>query len=343
MKKIFFFLDKFGDLDHVRNLIFYLSSKNQVFIFQNQLNQSIDINDYVDQKLYNKLVFFPRIIFFFYKLVNKIRFNIRNKLINRIIFNILKLLNFFFSIKKKNNFLRLVDKKSSVIFVGHIDEKILNLKKKINFKSTYLLHAVKTHNGFYNRNFENLLKKKKYVKNLDLYIANNFNHWNSGGIQNEPLFLANPRYLKKFQFYKKRENKINLLLIIDKIKQSYLGNNFYYVNKEKYKEVLDFVLQFDENIIIKLHPSLDRREIRSFIDLEKYKKNIYVNEKKTEELIVQSEKIIGFGSSSLMDAFIYEKKILIPAHCLKYKSLFYECAPNNVSYNFNDFKTSSFL
>jgi hypothetical protein len=50
----------YGNENHTSktiNLIFYLSSKNQVFIFQNQLNQSIDINDYVYQKLYNKFFY----------------------------------------------------------------------------------------------------------------------------------------------------------------------------------------------------------------------------------------------------------------------------------------------
>jgi hypothetical protein len=337
MKKFFFFLDKFGDLDHARNLISYFSKKYQVFVLQSTLNNTVSVNDYIFQKLNDKLIFFPKGFFFLYRFLYGIKCRIKFNLSDRVLYNILKLLTYFFEKKKISLISKLVDKNSSVIFVGNLDKKIMNLKKIVNFKTVYLLHSARTHKGFHNNNFENFLRKKYYVKNLDVYVANNYNHWKSGGLRNKPIFLANPRYIRKFKFFNKVKNQIKLLLIIDKVKQSYQGNLFYYVNKKKYKEVLDFLLNLNQKIIIKLHPSLNPNELEEFIDLKKYKKNIDFSQKKTEELIAQSETIIGFGSTSLMDAFIYEKKILIPAHCLKYKSLFYECAPNNVSYNFNDF------
>jgi hypothetical protein len=295
------------------------------------------MNDYIFQKLNHKLIFFPEGIFFLYRFIYGIKCRIKFNLSNRFLFNILKLLTYFFEKKKFYLILKLVDDKSSLIFVGNLDKKIMNLKKIVNFKTIYLLHSARTHKGFYNNNFENFLRKKNYVKNLDVYVANNYNHWKAAGLSNKPFFLANPRYIKKFKFFSKEKNQIKLLLIIDKVKQSYQGKYFYYINKKKYKEVLDFLLNLNEKIIIKLHPSSNPNILEEFIDLKKYKKNIHFSQKKTEELIAQSEKIIGFGSTSIMDAFIYEKKILIPAHCLAYKSLFYECAPNNVSYNFNDF------
>jgi hypothetical protein len=338
MRKLFFFLDKFGDLDHARNLIFYFSKKYEVYIFQNQLNISIKIDDYIFQKLNDKLLFFPKKTFIFYKLITHIRCTVRLKFIDIISYNILKLLTFFFEYKKISKLKKILNDTSSVIFIGHPDEKILNLKKNINFKTIYLSHAARAHKGFYNKNFENFLKKKYYFKKLDFCISNNYNHWNAGGIKNKPIFLTNPRYIKRLKLYSKIKNKINFLLLIDKFKQSYQGNDFYYVNKNKYKEVLNFLFQLNERITIKLHPSLNFDVLKEFIDLKKYNKNICISEKKTEELIAQSKKIIGFGSVSLIDGFIYEKKVLIVAHCLEYKSLFYECCPNNVSYNFNDFK-----
>ena len=45
--------------------------------------------------------------------------------------------------------------------------------------------------------------------------------------------------LKNSELIMLLKNKINFILLIDKFKQSYQGNDFYYVNKNKYKEVIE--------------------------------------------------------------------------------------------------------
>ena len=129
---------------------------------------------------------------------------------------------------------------------------------------------------------------------------------------------------------------------MDKYKWCYNNKNFYAFNIKKLIQIVDYILKFNENknrkTIIKLHPSTNAKYYDKYFNFKKYNNcRLYVNEKKTEELIFQSDKIIGFGSSSILDAIFLKKNFLIPTHCLKYNSYFDYCCQERTSISFLDF------
>ena len=343
MKEVIFFTDKFGDLDHIRNIVFYLKKKEIIIhIFQNQLNHSISIKDYRYNNLSRYLKFFPENIFKLYNSLNRLELN---KYI-KIIFD--KILKIIFQFKKKRLFLKTVKIGTSIIFCGSIDQDLIKLKNFYNLKTTYLLHGLKTHSGFKDKTFQKFLEKKKLQNNLDNYIVSNLNQWRTGGLKNKAIFLANPRYgLHNNVFFKKKiKIKYDTLLILDKYEWSHNKKIFSAFDTQKLIQILDFILKFNENknrkTIIKFHPSTYAKYYDKIINFKEYNNyRLYINEKKTEELIIQSDKIIGFGSSSIMDAIFFKKNFLIPSHCLKYNSYFNFCCQERTSTSFFDF-TSKF-
>tara|TARA_B100000242_G_scaffold103448_1_gene71383 strand:+ start:2289 stop:3437 length:1149 start_codon:yes stop_codon:yes gene_type:complete len=342
MKEIIFFTNKFGDLDHIRNLIFYFEKKKfKIHILQNQLNNSISINDYKYNKIFKYLRYFPSNIFKVHNFVNYLRIKNKSKIFNFLSSYLLQISKKIFLYRKKKFFLKIIKEKSTVVFCGSIDNDILQLKNKLKFKTCYLLHGLKTHKGFKDKNFQKILEKKKLQKNLDRYIACNFNHWRTGGLKNRPFFLASPRYGIPNKIFKKNitKSKYETLVVLDKIKWNFGKKTFYAFKINELKKILDFLLKYsNKKTIIKFHPSLNVNYFDEIIDFKKFKNcEVFINEKRTEELIFSSKKIIGFGSSSLMDAIFLKKFFLFPIHCVNYNSYFVQCCPKNISTNFKDF------
>tara|TARA_B100000963_G_C22630445_1_gene674672 strand:- start:1666 stop:2814 length:1149 start_codon:yes stop_codon:yes gene_type:complete len=342
MKEIIFFTNRFGDLDHIRNLIFHLSKKKiKIHILQNQLNHSISLSDFEYNKISKYLRFYPRNLFKIYNFIHYLRLKNKSKIFNFLSWYLLQFIRKVFFYNKKKFFLNILKKNSSVIFCGSIDEDIIQLKDLFKFKTCFLLHGLKTHKGFKDKNFQKILEIKKTQKNLDRLIACNLNQWKTGGLKNKPIFLANPRYGMPKKIFKNnlKKKKYETLVILDKIKWNYGEKTFYAFKIKELIKILDFLLSYcNKKIVFKFHPSLDINYFNKFIDFKKFNNcEVFINERKTEELIFLSKKIIGFGSSSLMDAIFLNKKFLFPVHCTNYNSYFVQCCPKNISTNFKDF------
>ena len=135
MKEIIFFTNKFGDLDHIRNLIFYFEKKKfKIHILQNQLNNSISINDYKYNKIFKYLRYFPSNIFKVHNFVNYLRIKNKSKIFNFLSSYLLQISKKIFLKIKKKFFLKLIKEKSTVVFCGSIDNDILQLKNKLKFR-----------------------------------------------------------------------------------------------------------------------------------------------------------------------------------------------------------------
>jgi len=359
----FFFYKSFSDLDTLSPIVYIFSENNipqkKIYIIMHSLGRSTNLNDnelisfLKDRaKVYNFIIlnYLYKIYYFLMGsvIVNNLKkklyiFRVLNLLINKsiqyfFIFKLYVLLIFFFFIKKK----------STVLFFGNTNEACCKLIKFLNKNSKIILisHGLKTHVGAYDKKFNHFLNKENNRPSVyvDRFIYTNLNQYNCNKISKKVTFLGSPRYdlnwiynLKRI--YKKSFKEKNyILILLDKVGQN-INKKFQFFNKvEKINIILKYLYNQKYKCVVKFHPNSLQSEIKNFNIYENKKFNIASNEVHTFSLIKNCKVLIAFNSSSILDAFLLNKNIILPLYCSNFRSLFPAVNDSVVANNFNIFK-----
>ena len=289
-EKIFFIFNKEKINIHFININFKKKNKNYLEIYKKkfrylkifQPNNTSDLKNYI---LKEKGVIFKNYV----DLFNYYKINYTLKKIN---FNIVEIANLgnvqqseFYYIKKNIHFLKKLffyyfPKKLSLVLYN------LGLFKKISirFESNY-----KIYKSFKKNKKKNLLFKKysKYLKMINVKSII-FEKFGNKKFSNKYITLLefDPSYIEEKR--SKKHSKKNL--------------DDYYLKMNKILKQIKKI--FNKEVVICIHPLYDLDKI------QKRYKNFRVFKHKTEEFVKNSEIVMFFDSSSIMEAIFLRKKIL---------------------------------
>lgn len=345
MQNKFFTLNRLSDLDHYLPVAYSIISSNSnirvYFIFLRADRSLSKIN-------YDKrLKFIESLnINFYNKNILRFKFIIMNKIEkfipNRLIILVNKIFDFFMSF----NFYRLVNfYKPKTIFVdiSFNNNLIKNLKVKYNIKIISLPHGTHLHKGYINDQLHSLVFPKINISPLidnvvlcnknDMYllnITNNTNIFLMGSLRYSYYWT---NFLKKKIIKKNISKKIKVIFFEDKQGQFENGKFIPWINNNLLFEILSYLkTKTDLQVTICKHPS---KIISDFVKFNFPYTNI---QDPSYEVVYNSDIVIGTIGSSMLDGFIFQKKIISLSYCHYFTSLLDIFENDNVVTDFNNFK-----
>ncbi len=354
---IIFFGRRESDFDHFAPLAFFLKKKTSLKITFTDIFMDPTMTEYEKDKRFiflkkQKIKFsFSAISRIFYKNekrnTNFILLKIIKKILSFVYFYYAKLfyLTKIFLLASINRGKSLFITDHNPIEFGNIYWFLKLFAKINNIKVVSIPHGLVLHKGykkkslndysFSNNNYDfdkvlvsNILQKKIEHKNN----LNNTKILGSLRFSVEWIKILKNIYKKKI----KKNKKINVLFIDEKKGQNHHSGYIEWINRPKQIELLNYLKRDKEiNLIIKNHPSMNYWHKINHDDKKFYKFNESFS---TFQLINYSDIIIGFSSSSIIDAFILNKKILIPAYISSFKLIFKDYFDNISMENFKEFK-----
>lgn len=354
---IFFFGRRESDFDHFAPLAFFLKKKTTSKITFTDIFMDATMVQYENDERFK---FLKKLnIKFLYSPISKIFYKNEQKKTNSIFFKVIKkILSKVYLIYAKFFYLfkifvlSIKGRGESLFITDHNSVKFGNIYWFLNFfakankiKVVSIPHGLILHKGYKDQNLD---KYSFSVSNYDydMVVASNdiqkkIDHKNN---LIKTKVLGSLRYSIEWVkilkvIYKKKifnREKPSVLFIDEKKGQKHSKGYIEWINNSKQKELLDYLKRDNDiNLIIKNHPSMNFSQ-----KVKKNDKKFYIyNEKYTTfQLINSSDIIIGFTSSSIIDAFFLNKKILIPEYISSFKPIYKDYFNYLEVKNFKEFK-----
>ena len=354
---IFFFGRRESDFDHFAPLAFFLKKKTSFKITFTDIFMDPTMIWHKKDKRFNFLK--KHNIKFSFSAISRIFYENEKFKTNFIVLKILKkILSFVYQFYAKFFYLIKIiflasnNRGKSLFITDHNPIKFGNIYwflkffAKINkIKVISIPHGLILHKGYKkkflnkysfsnnNYDFDKVLVSNIFQKKIE--HNNNLNNTKVLGslrFSIEWIKILKNIYKKKLR----KKNKINVLFIDEKKGQNHRSGYIEWIKHSKQIELLDYLKKDREiNLIIKNHPSMNFwHKINN-----NNKKFFKFNESFTTfQLIYNSDIIIGFSSSSIIDAFFLNKKILIPEYISSFKLIYKDYFNYMVMKNFKEFK-----
>ncbi len=351
MKSNFYTINRLSDLDHflpVAQLKFSNEKLNIYFIFIGLDASLKNLKNDPRLKIINKLKFKSKnlkLLNLFYKLDKLILKTLPKFIYSKMSYYLQKL--FYLIIKIKFYFF-LISFRPKKIFVDiSFSYKFLKyLKRILNFNIISLPHGLHLHEGYIDENLDSVVfpvfKPSKIIDKIVLCNNNDKKILKIDGVK-EINCLGSLRYsyywinYLKDNFNLKPTNdnsKIQVIFFEDKNGQNHNGKFIPWVNLNLLNEVADYLSKIKNiEIIVCKHPS---KKTKDFL---KYNFRYSELEEMSFNLVYNADIVIGTIGTSILDAYLLNKKIISLSYCHYFKSIINKFEKDTVVDNFNDFKS----